>query len=61
MTGETRDKVLAYTGYDHSDHSITFLGPTGRVSEKIYYLLFVNNKNMDWLNLFDMNSSSKLN
>ena len=26
MTGETRDTVLAYTGYDHSDHCITFLG-----------------------------------
>ena len=54
MTGETRDMVLAYTGYDHS---ITFLGHTVRVSD-IYYSLFVNNKNMSWLNLSDVNSRS---
>ena len=38
MTGETRDTIFAYTGYDHSDHSITFLGPTGRVSEFRRYI-----------------------
>ena len=31
MTSDTRDTVLAYMGYDHSDHSITLF--TGRVSE----------------------------
>ena len=40
MTGETRDTVLDYTGYDHSDHSITFSGPTGRVSEFRRYIIY---------------------
>ena len=41
MTGETRDTVMDYTGYDHSDHSITFLGRANwyrGLEDIIYYL-----------------------
>ena len=55
MTGEKPDTVLDYTGYDHS---ITLFRAywTSIGVEKIYYLLFLNNKNIDWLNLSDINS-----